>query len=165
MSRPSSRAGGGGRGRRKLNGILLGGITVLALLIIGLAIGGGKSTPTGNTSPAATTTASPVGSVAGVVAKTKPTTTKKKPKPKRTHTAVAPSQAVAPSTPAQTTPAAAPEPPATTAPASCYPLTNGGNCYESGEYCRNADHGASGVAGDGEAITCEYNNGWRWEPA
>jgi hypothetical protein len=23
----------------------------------------------------------------------------------------------------------------------------------------------SGVAGNGEAITCEYNNGWRWEPA
>ena len=165
MSRPSSRAGGGaGRGRRKLNGILLGGIAVLVLLIIGLAIGGGKTAPTGNTSPAATTTASPVGSVAGVIA-TKPTATKKKPKPKRTHTAVAPSQAVEPSTPAQTTPAAAPEPPATTAPASCYPLTNGGNCYEPGEYCRNSDHDTSGVAGDGESITCEYNDGWRWEPA
>jgi hypothetical protein len=22
----------------------------------------------------------------------------------------------------------------------------------------------SGVAGDGEAIKCEDNNGWRWEP-
>ena len=50
------------------------------------------------------------------------------------------------------------------APAACYPLTNSGGCYEPGEYCRDADHGASGVAGDGEAITCEYNNGWRWEP-
>ena len=27
------------------------------------------------------------------------------------------------------------------------------------------DHGASGVAGDGERIMCEDNNGWRWEPA
>jgi hypothetical protein len=51
-------------------------------------------------------------------------------------------------------------PPAT----SCYPLTNGGNCYEPGEYCRNSDHGVSGVAGNGEAIKCEDNNGWRWEP-
>ena len=50
------------------------------------------------------------------------------------------------------------------APGACYPLTNSGGCYEPGEYCRDADHGASGVAGDGEAITCEYNNGWRWEP-
>jgi hypothetical protein len=58
--------------------------------------------------------------------------------------------------------------PATQAPTSasgCHPLTNGGNCYEPGEYCRKADHGASGVAGDGRAISCEDNNGWRWEAA
>jgi hypothetical protein len=50
-------------------------------------------------------------------------------------------------------------------PATCYPKTNSGNCYEPGEYCRADDHGASGVAGDGESITCEDNNGWRWEPS
>ncbi len=49
--------------------------------------------------------------------------------------------------------------------ASCYPLASTGNCYEAGEYCPKADHGVSGVAGDGEAITCEDNNGWRWEPS
>ena len=60
---------------------------------------------------------------------------------------------------------AAPLPPPTTAaPASCTPKTDSGNCYEPGEYCRDSDHGASGVAGDGETITCENNNGWRWEP-
>lgn len=47
---------------------------------------------------------------------------------------------------------------------SCTPLTNGGNCYEPGEFCRNSDHGMTGVAGDGERIRCEDNNGWRWEP-
>jgi hypothetical protein len=75
--------------------------------------------------------------------------------------------AAPPPVPAQTTPAAAPPPPppASAAPVSCQPLTNGGNCYEPGEFCRNADHGASGVAGNGEAITCEDNDGWRWEPA
>jgi hypothetical protein len=56
---------------------------------------------------------------------------------------------------------AAPPPP----PASCHPLTNSGRCYEPGEFCRETDHGASGVAADGEAITCEDNNGWRWEPS
>jgi hypothetical protein len=65
-------------------------------------------------------------------------------------------------------PAAAPKPTPTPTPtptpAGCSPLTNAGNCYEPGEYCRNSDHGVSGVAGDGEAITCEDNNGWRWEP-
>jgi hypothetical protein len=68
--------------------------------------------------------------------------------------------AAPPPPPATTTPAAAP-----TTPSGCYPLTNGGNCYEPGEYCRKSDHGASGVAGDGERIVCADNNGWRWEPA
>jgi hypothetical protein len=69
--------------------------------------------------------------------------------------------------PSTTPPPATPAPPAATsaAPSGCYPLSNGGNCYQPGEYCREADHGASGVAGDGEAIACEDNDGWRWEPA
>jgi hypothetical protein len=50
-------------------------------------------------------------------------------------------------------------------PTACYPTTDSGGCYEPGEYCRDSDHGTSGVAGDGEAITCEDNNGWRWEPS
>lgn len=48
---------------------------------------------------------------------------------------------------------------------ACHPLTNSGKCYEPGEFCRNSDHGVSGVAGNGENIRCEDNNGWRWEPA
>jgi phosphatidylserine/phosphatidylglycerophosphate/cardiolipin synthase-like enzyme len=49
-------------------------------------------------------------------------------------------------------------------PTVCQPKTSSGNCYEPGEYCPDADHGMSGVAGDGEAIVCEENDGWRWEP-
>jgi len=49
-------------------------------------------------------------------------------------------------------------------PSSCYPLTDGGNCYEPGEYCRETDHGLTGVAGDGKTIICADNDGWRWEP-
>jgi hypothetical protein len=67
--------------------------------------------------------------------------------------------------PAPSTTTQPPPPPTTAAPASCHPLTDGGNCYEPGEYCRNSDHGVTGVAGDGQTITCEDNNGWRWEPA
>jgi hypothetical protein len=48
---------------------------------------------------------------------------------------------------------------------SCRPLTNGGNCYEPGEFCRASDHGTSGIAGDGKRIVCRDNHGWRWEPA
>jgi hypothetical protein len=58
------------------------------------------------------------------------------------------------------TPAAAPPPPS-----GCYPKASSGNCYEPGEFCSQADAGMSGVAGDGEAIICENNNGLRWEPA
>ena len=67
-----------------------------------------------------------------------------------------------------TVPSAAPAPAPSSAappPASCYPKTNSGNCYEPGEFCRTADRGMRGVAGDGKAIICEDNNGWRWEPA
>lgn len=65
-------------------------------------------------------------------------------------------------TPSPTRNSAAPSP---SSPAGCYPRTSAGNCYEPGEYCPDADHGMHGVAGDGEAIVCENNNGWRWEPA
>lgn len=46
----------------------------------------------------------------------------------------------------------------------CYPLSNAGNCYEAGQYCRHSDEGDTGVAGNGEDIICEDNNGLRWEP-
>jgi len=65
----------------------------------------------------------------------------------------------APAPPQPTTPA--PAPPTTAAP-SCHPLTNSGHCYQPGEFCRAIDHGATGVAGDGENIKCEDVNGWRW---
>jgi hypothetical protein len=64
----------------------------------------------------------------------------------------------------KTTPVPSTAPKPSPKPASCHPLTNGGNCYEPGEYCRNTDHGVSGIAGDGKSIVCEDNNGWRWEP-
>jgi hypothetical protein len=62
-------------------------------------------------------------------------------------------------------PAPPPSPSAAPVPASCYPTAASGNCYEPGEFCSLADHGMTGVAGDGERIVCQDNNGWRWEPA
>jgi hypothetical protein len=61
-------------------------------------------------------------------------------------------------------PPSPPPPPPPPPPAACHPLDSEGNCYEPGEYCPDADHGLSGIAGDGEAIICENNDGWRWEP-
>ncbi|HEX3833052.1 MAG TPA: phospholipase D-like domain-containing protein [Solirubrobacteraceae bacterium] len=67
-----------------------------------------------------------------------------------------------PASPAKPKPTPTPSP--TPTPTSCYPTSSSGNCYEPGEYCSDADHGMSGVAGDGEPIVCEDNDGWRWEP-
>ncbi len=64
--------------------------------------------------------------------------------------------------PPVSTPSVAPAPAPSTS--SCYPLSDEGTCYEPGEYCRDSDQGTSGVAGDGKSITCEDNDGWRWEP-
>ena len=70
---------------------------------------------------------------------------------------------------ATTSPAGAPQPTTEPAPpqptaASCHPLSDEGTCYEPGEFCRDDDHGMTGLAGDGETIVCEDNDGWRWEP-
>jgi hypothetical protein len=67
---------------------------------------------------------------------------------------------IAPATPAPTTTSTMP----TTSSVGCTPLSDEGTCYEPGEYCRDSDQGSSGVAGDGKSITCEDNDGWRWEP-
>jgi hypothetical protein len=126
----------------------------------------GSGTTTGLTSTASATaspTASGKASVTPSRAAAHAAAPVKKAHPKRVQTTSAAVQAPAPPAPAPTTPAAVVAPPAPPAPAGCSPLTSGGNCYEAGEYCRNSDHGSSGVAGDGDAITCEDNNGWRWE--
>jgi hypothetical protein len=88
-----------------------------------------------------------------------------RPRPARTAAVAAPAHPVSSpsSQPSSAPPASAPSPPPATT-ASCYPLSDEGTCYEPGEYCRDDDHGMTGVAGDGETITCEDNNGWRWEP-
>lgn len=78
---------------------------------------------------------------------------------------VQPRQAPATAVAAPTSPPSpAPAPPPATA-TSCYPLSDEGTCYEPGEFCRDDDHGVTGLAGDGETIICEDNDGWRWEPA
>jgi hypothetical protein len=45
---------------------------------------------------------------------------------------------------------------------TCSIVSNSGNCYEAGQYCRNGDHGASTTDAGGAGITCAYRNGWRW---
>jgi hypothetical protein len=135
-------------------------------------VGKSPSSPASSVAAVGTTTASATATGVHSQHATPPAAAVQKTHPTRTQTTSAASHAPAPapsapapSAPAPTRAAAVVAPPASAAPASCHPKTNGGNCYEPGEFCRNADHGASGVAGDGKAITCENNDGWRWEPA
>jgi hypothetical protein len=170
---------------------LTGLLAVLALLIIAVAAhSGGSSSPGNGTTAGLTTTVSatatetsshhatrtaaaarttqPQGTHAATATPPAPTAPAPAPTthaPAPTTSAPAPTtQAPAPTKSAPTTPPAA-APSTSAAPAGCHPLTNSGKCYEPGEFCRTADHGVSGVAGDGEAITCEDNDGWRWEPS
>jgi hypothetical protein len=86
-------------------------------------------------------------------------------RPRAALAAVRPSPPAPVPTPAPAPTVHAPAPTPTPTTVSCYPLSDEGTCYEPGEYCRDSDHGASGIAGDGERIVCEDNDGWRWEPA
>jgi hypothetical protein len=124
-----------------------------------IALAGGSS----NTARVSSTAPPPSNN--GSVAVRQPTAT---PTPSPTATATSTPTPTPTPTPTQAPPTPVPAPAAATAPptpAGCYPLTNAGNCYEPGEFCRSADHGRTGVAGNGEAIVCRYNDGWRWEPA
>ena len=61
-----------------------------------------------------------------------------------------------------TAPAPSSQPPAAGG-GNCHPTTPSGGCYKRGEFCSAAEHGESGVAGDGEAITCKQDGSyWRW---
>jgi hypothetical protein len=138
--------------RRTLNGISLTVIGLCAVIIIVVNLAGSHSTKQSPSSAKVTPAAT--GGSASVAASVRPENT---PRP----TANKKPSSRAAKTVAQ--PTSQPAPVATSA--SCYPLSNEGRCYEPGEYCRDSDHGVTGVAGDGEQITCEDNDGWRWEPA
>ncbi|WP_406361018.1 hypothetical protein [Streptomyces sp. NBC_01579] len=45
----------------------------------------------------------------------------------------------------------------------CSILSNAGNCYQAGQFCRNSDHGALTTTASGARIKCAYSaNTWRW---
>lgn len=46
---------------------------------------------------------------------------------------------------------------------TCSIVSNAGNCYSAGQFCRNSDHGAVTTTAGGSAIKCTYSaNAWRW---
>ena len=135
------------------------GLGAVALLLVGASGCGGASDP-------GPRVAAKAPSAISTPAETPTPTDSPTPTPTPTATPTAtptPPPTAAPVVAAPPTARPAPPPPAP--PPACYPLTNSGKCYEPGEFCRTSDHGRRGVAGNGEAIVCVDNNGWRWEPA
>ncbi|MET7683855.1 hypothetical protein [Streptomyces sp. NPDC005423] len=46
---------------------------------------------------------------------------------------------------------------------TCSIVSNSGNCYAAGQFCRSGDHGASTTDASGTGITCAYrSSAWRW---
>ena len=46
---------------------------------------------------------------------------------------------------------------------TCTIVSNAGNCYSAGQFCRNSDHGAVTSTAGGRKIECKYSsNAWRW---
>lgn len=46
---------------------------------------------------------------------------------------------------------------------TCSIVSNAGNCYSAGQFCRNSDHGAITTTAGGAKIKCTYSsNAWRW---
>ncbi|AVH60589.1 MULTISPECIES: hypothetical protein [Streptomyces] len=46
---------------------------------------------------------------------------------------------------------------------TCSIVSNAGNCYQAGQYCRKSDHGARTTTASGARIKCSYSsNAWRW---
>jgi hypothetical protein len=173
---------GGSRGiRHSSKNISLIFIGMLAVVFVAAGIMGCTAAEP-NLSPAKVTSAAPMASAAKAAVRARPAGTHRpvtRSKSPAAHNTVgakpaAPAPVTRPTTPVpvarpttqrpvapSTAPSTAPPPPA---PTGCYPLSNGGRCYEPGEFCRDSDHGVTGVAGDGERIVCEDNDGWRWEP-
>ncbi|WP_405871249.1 MULTISPECIES: hypothetical protein [unclassified Streptomyces] len=46
---------------------------------------------------------------------------------------------------------------------TCSIVSNAGNCYAAGQFCRNSDHGSVTTTASGATIKCAYSsNSWRW---
>jgi hypothetical protein len=162
--------------RRRLNAILFSIIGFIVLLFIIGALAGSHGTKPGSAqSPVTAEAPALVTASVSPATVTQPSASRVRspdaaasatPRPASPRSATSRPVAV-PSTSRPPAPKATPTrsaSPTAAAPAGCNPKTNAGNCYEPGEYCRDDDHGMTGLAGDGKEIKCEDNDGWRWEP-
>ncbi|MGW0816225.1 hypothetical protein ACWD00_23680 [Streptomyces viridiviolaceus] len=109
-----------------------------------------KPAPTVTTTATATVTATPEPGPVPTVTKTKKVTT-----PGPTVTVTKAAAAAGPGTSNSAGSESGSE--------TCSIVSNAGNCYQAGQYCRNSDHGATTTTASGTRIICTYrSNAWRW---
>lgn len=154
--------GEGRRGHRRAGGAVRRAL--VALVVAGMAVACGPAEGGGP----AVSAPPPLTSAAPTTASPTPTPS---PTPSAEPTPAADQKApsVAPVTPAATKPAPKPTTKAPTreptepAAAECEIVSNAGNCYNAGQFCRKADVGRSTHAANGRMIYCRQDGGQpRW---
>ncbi|WJV44717.1 hypothetical protein [Streptomyces flavofungini] len=134
--------------------VWLGGIALFALGALG-GTSAGEDAAAGTPSPKVTVTAT--ATATAMVTETA------SPEPRATVTKTVKAQAPTPTPSRRTTAPAAPSPTAKAPAEKCSILSNSGNCYRAGQFCRNSDHGAATTTASGQRITCRLSsNAWRW---
>ncbi|WP_326590151.1 hypothetical protein [Streptomyces sp. NBC_01294] len=151
--------------RRVLVGLVVAGVTVAcgpaegerpAVSLPPVASSAVPSQTSADPSPSPSPTPSPSVSPSALPS---PSVTTADPKPPAT-------QAPKPATRPATKPAAPPTTKAPTRPATteCEIVSNAGNCYNAGQFCRKADLGRSTHAGNGRLIHCRLDGSQpRWQ--
>ncbi|MER6357945.1 hypothetical protein ABT186_40720 [Streptomyces sp. NPDC001634] len=132
--------------------VWFGGLSLFTLGALIASTGGSepaaetKAAPTATVTATATVTETPKASPAPTVIKTK---TVKTPGPTVTVTEAAQAAGSSNSGNSDT--------------GTCSIVSNSGNCYEAGQFCRSSDHGAVTTDAAGASIKCNYrSNAWRW---
>ncbi|MEV7725569.1 hypothetical protein AB0P15_12640 [Streptomyces sp. NPDC087917] len=141
---------------------------LVALLVAGVAVACGPATdkgpadpappPTASASVTPTPEASPTPSPSPTPSAGSATPTPPPPPPSPTVASDAKAYETPAPAPSRTAPAPAPKSttkaPAEPATADCEIVSNAGNCYNAGQFCRDADVGRSTHAGNGRMIHC-----------
>ncbi|MEU1405944.1 hypothetical protein ABZ471_26925 [Streptomyces sp. NPDC005728] len=164
MNQPSAMRPGPGqpddRPLHRRKRIWFGGFTLFTLGAVIATTGNGGASADVGAAPRATVTATATATVTAVPkAAPAPTVTKtrtvKKPGPTVTVRVTEAAQAAAGSDDSGSSDTG-----------TCSIVSNAGNCYEAGQFCRNGDHGAVTTDAGGDRIKCVYrSNAWRWSYA
>lgn len=145
----------GGRPLRKRVSVWLGGV---ALFLLGTGVGaagdGGRQSVRADAKPAATVTASVTATPEPGPTVTETVKAKRKPAPTVTVTETEAAEAAGSHGGSGSSGDSG---------GGCTIVSDSGNCYSAGQFCRNGDHGAVTSDASGRKIKCAHSAGaWRW---